>query len=229
MCCEEREGEESPLLIILSRQAVDYLTTHVQSGSRIDEIFLQTRLKPPRWTKEVIDRVIKRLVDERLLLPRKGRLFEVRSLSESELHHVKEQWTGPMASIGDLYMEPSTPEDPMKRGTRIMQALEAYARGRDYTTAEGCEKIVSYDDFRHPVFRWGYSSASEGLHTDAVTRSKAATPVRRRKISISRMLIDCSPSTASVMSLDEPSNRFREESMVYYTDHSTADSTQTAD
>ncbi|KAJ9614524.1 hypothetical protein H2200_002661 [Cladophialophora chaetospira] len=223
----EQKAVDSPLFIVFLRKAVRYLTSQVKPGSRIDETFLQTRLKPPRWSKEVADKVIERLVEEHLLLPRKGRLFEVRSLSHSELHQIQEKCTSPLACLEYLYEVSPAGEDPMKRSTQIMQALDVYARGHDYTTAEGCKQMELHDEFGDRVVRWGYDTASNEQLPDEFANSGSVTPVRRRKISFSRMLInvDCSPSAASMMSLDEQSSRVRE----YSTDFSTAESTATAD
>ena len=210
--------------------AANYLTTQVKSGSRIDENFLQTRLKPRRWTKEVLDLVMLRLVEEGLLLPRSGRLYEVSSLNISELDTLKKNCINPLAGIDDLYEACANTEDTRKRKD-IMTALEGYAQGKDYTTAEGCEELVSYDEFGDPVIRWGYRPiASTPPPATPAIHAGSMTPVRRRKISISRLLInvDCSPSVASVMSLEEPSSHFRDD-RAYNTDFSTADSEATVD
>jgi hypothetical protein len=206
------------------------LTTQVKPGSRIDYDFLRTKLAPARWTKDVLNRVMERLVEERLLLRRERRLFEVRSLRQSELHQIKEKCTGALASIDHLYEASPNGEDPMKRTTEIMRALEAYAHGQDYATAEGCEELVSYDEFGDPILRWIYRPASRELPMDAIFDAGAATPVRRRKISISRILInvDYSPSAASVMSMEEPSHLVRDD-LLYDTDSSTAETIMTAD
>ncbi|ETI20319.1 hypothetical protein G647_08353 [Cladophialophora carrionii CBS 160.54] len=221
---------ESPLSTILLRRAVNYLTTQVKSGSRIGDGFLRTRLNPVRWTKDVFDRVTDRLVEEHLLLRRGPRLFEVRSLKQSELDQIQEKCTGALASIDHLYDVSHGGEDPMKRTTELMQALEAYAHGRDFARAEGCEELVSYDEFGDPVLRWIYRPASSDLPTEAIDNAATATPIRRRKISISRMLInvDYSPSAASVMSMGEPSSIVRDD-MPYNTDPSTVESTTTVD
>src|ERR1700744_1872236 len=87
----------SPLSIILLREAVDHLTLHAKPGTEVDQNFLQTRLKPQRWTKAVLDQVLEQLVEERLLSRQNGRLFEVQSLSESDLNVIKQNCTSPLA------------------------------------------------------------------------------------------------------------------------------------
>ncbi|KIW62466.1 hypothetical protein PV04_10639 [Phialophora macrospora] len=221
---------ESPLSTILLRMAVNCLTTQVKTGSRIDNDFLRTRLNPTRWTKDVLNRVMDRLVEERLLLRRERRLFEVRSLRQSELHQIKEKCASALASIDHLYEAYPHGEDPVKRTTEIMQALEAYAHGQDYATAEGCEELVSYDEFGDPIFRWIYRPVSRELPTDVMVNAETATPIRRRKISISRTLInvDYSPSADSVMSMEEPPHLVRDD-ILYDTDSSTGETTTTAE
>ncbi|KIW93161.1 uncharacterized protein Z519_05766 [Cladophialophora bantiana CBS 173.52] len=225
---EGLDAPNSPLLIIILRIAVGYLTTKTSPGLHLDENFLETQLKPPRWTKKVLGQAMERLVQERLVVPRDSRLFEVRSLSDSEMWQIKERYMSALASIGDLY-EPFADRENTQRGKDAVNLLKAYARGNDYTTAEGCEKLLAYDEFGDPVFRWGYRfnstiPSSEG----SVVDDGAATPVRRRKISISRMLIkiDGSPSAAS-MSLGESTRRFHDD-QGNNTDFSTAISTATA-
>ncbi|EXJ54587.1 hypothetical protein A1O7_09928 [Cladophialophora yegresii CBS 114405] len=224
------EDRESPLSIVLLRRAVNYLTTQVKSGSRIGDDFLHIRLNPVRWTKDVFTRVINRLVEEHLLLRRQRRLFEVQPLKQPELHQLKEKCASALASIDHLYEVSPGGEDPMKRSTELMQALEAYAHGRDFARAEGCEEMVSYDEFGDPTVRWIYRPVSSDLSTEAVDNAGTATPIRRRKISISRMLInvDYSPSAASVMSVGEQPSLVRDH-IPYSTDSSTAESTTTAD
>ena len=205
---------------------MDYLTTQIRSGTRIDQSFLQTRLKPPRWTKEILEQVTERLLEEGLLLRRSGRLFEVKSLKEPDLLKINENCTCPLASVAHLFETSPSSEDPVRRSARILQALEAYAHGQDYTMGEGCEELISYDEFGDAEIRWGYRRALSAPLPDAV--AEARTPAHRRKISISRILIniDSSPATTSATSVEERASRFGSE-LAYNTD--SADSTATAD
>ncbi|EXJ61174.1 uncharacterized protein A1O5_11966 [Cladophialophora psammophila CBS 110553] len=224
---EGLDAPNSPLLIIILRMAVGYLTTKPGLGLHLDENFLETQLKPPRWTKKVLGQAMERLVEERLLVPRDGRLFEARSLSDSEISQIKEQYMSALASIGDLY-EPFANHENTQRGKDTVNLLKAYARGNDHTTAEGCEKLIAYDEFGDPVFRWGYRfNSTIPFSEGSVVDDGTATPVRRRKISISRMLIkiDGSPSATS-MSLGESTSRFHDRGD--NTDFSTAVSIATA-
>ncbi|KIX96602.1 uncharacterized protein Z520_07868 [Fonsecaea multimorphosa CBS 102226] len=226
---ERPDPSKSPLLITLLRMAVGYLTTKAMPGSRIEGNFLQTRLQPPRWTTKVLDRTLERLVEEGLLVRRAGGSFEVTSLSDSELRQVQERCMSPLASIEDLY-EICADIEKARNGKDLMIWLKAYARGNDYTTAEGCEKLTAYDDFGDPVVRWGYRlDATIPSPRDSVVEGGTATPVRRRKISISRILIDIdgSPSAAS-MSLEETTGR-NSNDRGYNTDCSTTTWTGTAD
>ncbi|OQV03309.1 HORMA domain-containing protein [Cladophialophora immunda] len=225
---EGLEPPNSPLLIILLRMAVGYLTTQTTAGLQIDGSSLQMRLKSPRWTKKVLDYTIQRLVEESLLVPRAGELFEVRSLSESEKWQVKERCMSSLASIKHLYE--TDPDIENTQDGKNMGLLKAYASGNAYTTAERCEKLIAYDDFGDPVVRWGYRlDATIPSPEDSVVEGGTATPVRPRRISISRTLIDigCSPSAAS-MSFEESTSRSPKDGGCD-TDCSTPTSTATAD
>ncbi|OAL36722.1 hypothetical protein AYO20_04054 [Fonsecaea nubica] len=218
----------SPLLIILLRVATGYLAAKTTPGLRIAGDFLQTQLKPFRWTREVLDWAMERLVEEGLLKPVSGGFFEVVSLDDAEMWQVKERCMGSLASVKGLFETCTNPDNT--RRNDLLSSLRAYAGENDYTTAEGCEELISYDEFGGPVYRWGYDTAARNPSLEKpVVEKELTTPVRRRKISISRILIniDRSPSAAS-MSLEESTNRFRD-NRSYSTDCSTAASTATAD
>jgi hypothetical protein len=90
--------------------------------------------------------------------------------------------------------------------------MENYAQSQDFTMASGCEKQTSYDDFGQPVDEWGYwQDSTKALTTVSSLDQSVSTPGHRRKISISRMLIniDRSPSAESV-SVDESTNGLME-------------------
>ncbi|OAP54663.1 hypothetical protein AYL99_11111 [Fonsecaea erecta] len=219
---ERLDPPTSPLLIILLRTAVSYLTTETIPGAQIDEKFLQTRLKPSQYTPQALDRTMERLVEERVVMPRADGSFEVRLLSDSEMWQVKERCMRPLASIGGFYETCADVED-RHNDKDLTRLLKAYARGNDYTTAEECEKLTEYDDFGNLIVRWGYRFG--GLiptPRDSIVQGRTATPVRRRKVSISRILIniDRSPSAAS-MSFEESTSGHPND-WGYDTDFSTA-------
>ncbi|OAG41271.1 hypothetical protein AYO21_04434 [Fonsecaea monophora] len=218
----------SPLLIILLRVATGYLAAKTTPGMRIAGNFLQTQLKPFRWTRDVLDWAMERLVEEGLLKPVARGFFEVGSLDDAEMWQVKERCMGSLASVKGLFETCTNPDNT--RRNDLLSSLKAYAGENDYTTAEGCEELISYDEFGVPVYRWGYDTAARNPSLKKpVVEKELTTPVRRRKISISRILIniDRSPSAAS-MSLEESTNRFRDNRSCS-TDCSTAASTATAD
>lgn len=174
---------------------------------------------------------MQRLVEEGLLEPRSGRLFEVKSLSNAELHQVKENCTGVLASIEHLYEKHSFGEQSLQDMHGLVKSLEALAHGQDYTAAEGCEQLTSYDEFGDPIHRWGYRAVpSDRRPYASMISGPAVTPAPRRKVSISRMLvnIDRSPSVASAVSVDDASSKIRD-NVAYSTDLSTYDSTATSD
>lgn len=176
-------------------------------------------------------RVMQRLVEEGLLEPRSGRLFEVKSLGKADLHQVRENCTGVFASIEHLYEKPSLGVQSPEDMGGLVKSLEALAHGQDYTAAEGCERLTSYDEFGDAIYRWGYRAGlSNGLPDPSMISEPAVTPIPRRKISISRMLvsIDRSPSISSAISLGDESSRICD-NLAYSTDLSTRDSTATGD
>ena len=173
---------------------------------------------------------MERLVEEGLLTRRKGRLFEVQSSREADLNSIKDKCAGPLASIAPFYETAWSGEYPAERTASILQALEEYSHGRNYSIGEACEQLVSHDEFGDPMFRWGYRVLSETTPSYADINLGETTPVHRRKISISRMLInvDSSPSVSIATSVGGSDHRFRSD-LGYQTGCSAGDSTATAD
>jgi hypothetical protein len=189
------------------RQAAAYLLEAVKPGFRIDGDFLQTQLKPARWTREVLDQVTESLVARGVLLRRGPRFLEVNSLSDVERLQVRELCIGPFASIASLYETSAHVSDGLKRTAELLKALETCSRGHDYAKGEGCVEMVAHDEFGDIIRRWGYHQVAEVGHASPAA-SRSTLPVKRRKISISRLLIDVaySPLASDMISTDDESN-----------------------
>lgn len=191
----EQAPKELPSFIMLMRRAVGILTTKIEPGMLVEGTFLQTELKHCRWPSEVLDKVQSRLVEEGLLLERGQRRFQVMALSDAGLWRVHERYLSPMAGLHHLYSAHPDGYTPRRRAKDIEVALQEYSRGQDFTSAQGCEQILSPDDAGAPGVRWGYHygsniSVGDTSHATSPTR----TPMHRRKVSFSRMLISIDPS-----------------------------------
>jgi hypothetical protein len=214
----------SPLFIVLLRVATKHLIESSTPASRVTETFIQTKLKPRRWTKPIVEQVVQCLQDEHILAQKTLRYFEVQSLSQDDILRVRKNCMGPMASIDHLYEECviTVDGDDVKRHD-LLPSLQAYAANHDYTTAEGCDRMVRHDEFGDEIEFWGYHPRvlNEGRSNRP---GNSETPRLRRKISLSRMLLNVgdSPSTMSATSIDEASTHL-------YDDCSIADSAATAD
>lgn len=207
------------------RMAVENLTSKNKAGQLVNEVVLRKKLNC-RWTRQLFDMAIDRLVEEGLLEVHDELHWQTKFLGASELRRLKEMYISPMALIGNLYESRLHGEEPVKRKNEIARAIAEYSRGQDYTIGEGCEELVLSDDFGLPVLRWGYRNGSNAsISRSSPLASPTQNPGRRRKVSISRILIeiDHSPSPGSMIS-DESTSRFHEE-----TANSSDFSTETAD
>ncbi|KIX04221.1 uncharacterized protein Z518_07775 [Rhinocladiella mackenziei CBS 650.93] len=224
------ETEYNPPFIILMRRAVRYLTSQGRSGLRMKKESLQKMLEPCHLTKQTLDRVLSRLEAERILLSHGEGLWEIRTLDQSELKEVEAKYISAFAFIGHLFESRPDLGDSTQRRHRIACATEACARGQDLTTAQGCEKVVTYNHFGEPIARWVYLKRSNGsVTTNRPSDAPMITPQRCRKVSISRTLIDIdrSPSAADLSS-DKWSSQHVGDAACN-TDFSTGTSTATAD
>ncbi|EXJ82467.1 hypothetical protein A1O3_06280 [Capronia epimyces CBS 606.96] len=218
-----------PAYIIAMRFAVSKLASQRQSGYALNEEKLQTMLQPLQCTKPVLDAVVSQLVADGVLL-QEGQHLQICHLDKSNLRELERKYRHPFAHIGHLYDPDADAQDLQQRTYHIARAMEKYARGQDFTRAQGCGKITYFDQFGEPVARWGYFEVKGPSNTKpAAVNFPPATPVRRRKASISRLLVnvDRSPSVGSV-SLDESSLQVVED-VTCSSDFSRVSSTATGD
>ena len=178
---------------------------------------LRQGLKPCEIAQQTLEMVIQRLEAETLLSPREGCRWQIQRLNEARLAEMQEKYMHPLAAIDHLYEFLADAEDTQTCKDKLLRTTKEYARGRDFTIAEGCNKVLTYDIFGEEVIRWGYYEP----HC-----APTATPMHpRRKVSISRVLINInrSPSVGSV-SHDGSTRQFSED-LSYGSDSSTASAT----
>ncbi|EXJ81566.1 hypothetical protein A1O1_07630 [Capronia coronata CBS 617.96] len=226
----DKDFMHTPAYIISIRLAVRALTSQTRSSSVVDEQKLQMILQPVQCTKQLLDAVITQLLSEGILSTHDRQGWKVRSLDESKLQGLRQKYGSPFASIDQFYDWDIDAKDPQRRTYHIARALEKYAQGQDFTAGQGCIEVVSSHKLGAPMRRWGYVQDEPVSGTGSVASdSPPATPVRRRKVSISRLLvnIDRSPSAGS-MSFEESSLQALE-GMTCSSEISPASSTATAD
>lgn len=205
--------------------AIETLASQKRPSWRPDKEKLQRILRPLTFNNQILDAVVGQLTADGIFSTRDGQV------DEAVLQELLYKYGNPFASIDHLYDWDAGAKDPRQRSYGIARAFDNYARGQDYTRAQGCVEIMSTAQFGEPVSRWGYvvedTTASD--FEASTSLCLPATPARRRKVSISRLLInlDCSPSTAS-MSFEESSLQVLDDT-TYSSNFSPASSTATAD
>jgi hypothetical protein len=201
---DDHSNAASPLFIVLLRAAAKHLLESSTPASRVTNDFIQSKLKPRRWTKPVVEQVVQRLQDEHVLAQKTLHYLEIQSLSQHDMLQVRKNCIDPLASIEHLYEQYIvTEDDNAAKRHDLLPSLQVYADGRDYTMAKGSDKIVIHDEFGDEMEYWGYRPrvVCERI-SEATTGPTTSHP--RRKISLSRMLINVgdSPSTISTTSVD---------------------------
>ncbi|KAK5369347.1 hypothetical protein LTR20_007627 [Exophiala xenobiotica] len=162
-----------------------------QQGILLHKDGFHRMLDPCNFAERTLDKALADLVEEHILLPRDKQSWQLQALSKDGIQGVQEKFLDPLAYIEHLYENDVDETLPLQRTTLLADELKRFAQGCDFTAAEGCHEFITYDDFDQKVSRWGYYEDTSVLKGDrCLTGPSPAAPVLRRKISISRALID---------------------------------------
>jgi hypothetical protein len=162
-----------------------------QQGILLHKDGFHRMLDPCNFAERTLDKALADLVEEHILLPRDKQSWQLQALSKDEIQGVQEKFLDPLAYIEHLYENDVDRTLPLQRTTLLANELKRFAQGCDFTAAEGCHEFITYDDFDQKVSRWGYYEDTSVLKGDpCLTGPSPTAPVLRRKISISRTLID---------------------------------------
>ncbi|KAK5478839.1 hypothetical protein LTR43_004097 [Exophiala xenobiotica] len=162
-----------------------------QQGILLHKDGFHRMLDPCNFAERTLDKALADLVEEHILLPRDKQSWQLQALSKDGIQGVQEKFLDPLAYIEHLYENDVDETLPLQRTTLLADELKRFAQGCDLTAAEGCHEFITYDDFDQKVSRWGYYEDTSVLKGDrCLTGPSPAAPVLRRKISISRALID---------------------------------------
>ncbi|KAG9772225.1 hypothetical protein ABEF93_006143 [Exophiala dermatitidis] len=225
----DEETAISPAYIVYIRLAMRTLTNPTMADLVVDKDKLQSIIQPPECAGDNLNRAIDHLLSEGVLRQVNRRLWQIRSLPWSKSKGLNDKYGNPFAYIGHLYDMSKGAKDPRQRSNDIAVAIEEYAQGQDFTKGEGCVKVSCYEPFGELVVRWSYFNKKPPSGSGARTaHSPPITPAPRRKLSVSRFLvnIDRSPSTMS-MSCEGTSLRIPDSGLS--SDFSPGASTATAD
>ncbi|KAK5409813.1 hypothetical protein LTR07_008828 [Exophiala xenobiotica] len=188
---ETQVGCYLPSYIVLMRTAVLRFIDVEQQGILLHKDGFHRMLDPCNFAERTLDKALADLVEEHILLPRDKQSWQLQALSKDGIQGVQEKFLDPLAYIEHLYENDVDETLPLQRTTLLADELKRFAQGCDFTAAEGCHEFITYDDFDQKVSRWGYYEDTSVLKGDrCLTGPSPAAPVLRRKISISRALID---------------------------------------
>jgi hypothetical protein len=197
-----------------------------QQGVLLHKDDVHRLLDPCNFAKRTLDKALADLVEQHILLPRDKQSWQLQNLSKDEIRAQK--FLDPLVYIEHLYENDVDQTLPLQRTTLLAKELRKCAQGCDFTAAEGCHEFITYDDFDQKVSRWGYYEDTSVLKGDRyLTGPSPTAPVLRRKISISRALIDIDRSAPDESSgIEEFSQPIGD---IGYSSDSASTSTATAD
>jgi hypothetical protein len=151
---------------------------------------------------EQIDKIIKRLVADKVIARQHDGMARVLKLAPEQAKKLQIEILDPLAAISQHYRTVKDTDKAPFIAAELDAEVMRYTGGCDYSKGVGVEDVIVIDSFGHAVVRWGfYTSVTKRKVT---IQGDGQPSPRLRRISLSRAFINLDRSTpASSLSFDE--------------------------